>query len=107
MEANPPNLLNYIIIRVIKRNSSSYFLLSLIFLVQKKKDLLKSESLSLYINYCIQFYLKKLIIMPPYCEITGANTNETIVISFIRIFIEGPEVSLNGSPTVSPTTPAL
>ena len=25
--------------------------------------------------------------MPPYCAITGANTNETIVISFIRSFI--------------------
>ena len=39
--------------------------------------------------------------------ISGANTNETIVISLINIFIDGPDVSLNGSPTVSPTTPAL
>ena len=36
----------------------------------------------------------------------GANTNDTIVISLIRILIEGPDVSLNGSPTVSPTTDA-
>ena len=38
---------------------------------------------------------------------SGAITKETIDISLIRIFIDGPEVSLNGSPTVSPTTPAL
>ena len=31
----------------------------------------------------------------------------TILISFIKIFKLGPEVSLNGSPTVSPTTVAL
>ena len=36
----------------------------------------------------------------------GTNTNETIVISLIRMLIEGPDVSLNGSPTVSPTTAA-
>ena len=32
---------------------------------------------------------------------------ETTVISLIRMLIEGPDVSLNGSPTVSPTTAAL
>ena len=37
----------------------------------------------------------------------GANTNDTIVINLINIFIDGPEVSLYGSPTVSPTTAAL
>ena len=37
----------------------------------------------------------------------GAITRATIDISLIRIFIEGPEVSLNGSPTVSPVTDAL
>ena len=36
----------------------------------------------------------------------GAITKLTIAITFIRIFIDGPEVSLNGSPTVSPTTVA-
>ena len=30
-----------------------------------------------------------------------------MVITLIRMFIAGPEVSLNGSPTVSPTTAAL
>ena len=34
-------------------------------------------------------------------------TNETTDINLINIFNEGPEVSLNGSPTVSPTTDAL
>ena len=37
----------------------------------------------------------------------GATTSETIVISLINMFIAGPEVSLNGSPIVSPTTAAL
>ena len=37
----------------------------------------------------------------------GAMTNDTIDINLMRIFIEGPEVSLNGSPTVSPVTDAL
>jgi hypothetical protein len=36
----------------------------------------------------------------------GANTNDTMVINFINIFNEGPDVSLKGSPTVSPTTAA-
>ena len=36
----------------------------------------------------------------------GANTKETIAISLIRMFIDGPVVSLKGSPTVSPTTAA-
>ena len=32
---------------------------------------------------------------------------ETVEHSLIRMFRDGPEVSLNGSPTVSPTTAAL
>ena len=43
----------------------------------------------------------------PKVTVSPAITTETIVISLIRIFKEGPDVSLNGSPTVSPTTPAL
>lgn len=35
------------------------------------------------------------------------NTKEVIAESFINIFIEGPDVSLRGSPTVSPITAAL
>ena len=38
---------------------------------------------------------------------SGAITMETMAISFSRILSEGPAVSLNGSPTVSPTTAAL
>ena len=37
----------------------------------------------------------------------GAMTKDTIDISLIKIFIDGPDVSLNGSPTVSPVTDAL
>ena len=35
------------------------------------------------------------------------NTMETVETSLIRMFREGPEVSLKGSPTVSPMTAAL
>jgi|GEM_PF-4163875 len=38
---------------------------------------------------------------------SGAITKLTIAMTLIKIFIDGPEVSLNGSPTVSPTTTAL
>ena len=37
---------------------------------------------------------------------SGANTSDTTVISLIRMLMDGPDVSLNGSPTVSPTTAA-
>src|SRR5690554_1557264 len=37
----------------------------------------------------------------------GAMIKETMDINLINIFMEGPEVSLNGSPTVSPVTDAL
>ncbi len=37
----------------------------------------------------------------------GAMTSETMDISLMRMFIDGPDVSLNGSPTVSPVTEAL
>lgn len=45
-------------------------------------------------------FYRKAIVSP-------AMTILTIDISLIRIFSEGPEVSLNGSPTVSPTMVAL
>ena len=39
--------------------------------------------------------------------IIAANTIDTIDTNLIKILIDGPLVSLNGSPTVSPTTAAL
>ena len=36
----------------------------------------------------------------------GAITRDTIAMTLIKMFILGPEVSLKGSPTVSPTTVA-
>lgn len=36
-----------------------------------------------------------------------AKISDTIVITLMRMFMEGPAVSLKGSPTVSPTTAAL
>ena len=38
---------------------------------------------------------------------SAAKTMETIDSSLIRMLMDGPEVSLKGSPTVSPTTAAL
>ena len=38
---------------------------------------------------------------------TGANTRDTMAINFKRMFKDGPEVSLKGSPTTSPSTAAL
>lgn len=39
--------------------------------------------------------------------VSPAITIDTILISLISILSDGPEVSLKGSPTVSPTTAAL
>ena len=36
-----------------------------------------------------------------------ANIKEMIAINFTKMLSAGPEVSFNGSPTVSPTTAAL
>ncbi len=46
--------------------------------------------------FLLKFYTSKV-----------ARIKETTDINFIKMLIEGPEVSLNGSPTVSPTTAAL
>ena len=60
----------------------------------------------LHYAFCTLHYIKKpcpaLIIINK-----GANTRATTDISLIRMLIEGPAVSLKGSPTVSPTTDAL
>lgn len=37
----------------------------------------------------------------------GANTRDSTAISLMRMFSDGPEVSLRGSPMVSPMTAAL
>ena len=43
----------------------------------------------------------------PFDTKADAKISETIVITLMTMFIDGPEVSLNGSPMVSPTTAAL
>lgn len=53
--------------------------------------------------YGLQRYYRS----PPIERNSGANTSDTTVISLIRMLMDGPDVSLNGSPTVSPTTAAL
>ena len=40
------------------------------------------------------------------CYSSGAITKLTMAITLMRMFMLGPDVSLNGSPTVSPTTVA-
>ena len=65
---------------------------------RKKTDAPKGASVFI----CIKNYLIK-----EQFATTVANTMETIDSSLIRMLIAGPEVSLNGSPTVSPTTAAL
>jgi len=44
---------------------------------------------------------------PPWVAKKGANTRDSTAISLIRMFNDGPDVSLRGSPTVSPITAAL
>jgi len=43
---------------------------------------------------------------PPYLAMKEPKTREVIAESLTRMLMEGPEVSLSGSPTVSPTTAA-
>jgi len=43
----------------------------------------------------------------PVSQKNCAKTRERIAINLIKILREGPEVSLRGSPTVSPMTAAL
>mmetsp|Transcript_33142 Transcript_33142/g.55544 ORF Transcript_33142/g.55544 Transcript_33142/m.55544 type:complete len:285 (-) Transcript_33142:1557-2411(-) len=47
------------------------------------------------------------LVQSPLPRTKGAMVRDTIDISLIKMFNAGPEVSLNGSPTVSPTTHAL
>ena len=45
-----------------------------------------------------------LMISPPFSATKPPNTSDVMAESLMRMFMEGPEVSLRGSPTVSPTT---
>lgn len=45
--------------------------------------------------------------MPPWVAKKGANTSDSTAISLISMLRDGPDVSLSGSPTVSPITAAL
>src|SRR5680860_28346 len=59
------------------------------------------------ISILISFALPVVAIPVWVMAILGAMTSATTDINFKRMFNEGPEVSLKGSPTVSPTTAAL
>jgi hypothetical protein len=45
--------------------------------------------------------------MPPCAAKKGAKTSDSTAISLMRMLRDGPEVSLSGSPMVSPITAAL
>lgn len=47
------------------------------------------------------------MIKPPELATKVPKIREVMADNFMRILIDGPEVSFNGSPTVSPTTAAL
>ncbi|MNV68035.1 hypothetical protein D3C71_1608640 [compost metagenome] len=74
-----------------------FFTVSIVSLPSESTDLITR------ISFLISCFVS--VITPT--AIYGAITRETIDISLMRIFIDGPEVSLNGSPTVSPVTEAL
>ena len=59
------------------------------------------------INGRARLYPSQAGSQPPIQTNSGARTRATTDISLIKIFRLGPAVSLNGSPTVSPTTAAL
>ena len=55
--------------------------------------MIRKKRLNLIIHF---FYVNAII--------SGRNTRDTIDINLINMFNDGPEVSLHGSPTVSPIT---
>jgi len=65
-------------------------------LKNKEPSILRLKAL--FLSYVVFYY---------YAAINGAITSATTDINFNKMFSDGPEVSLNGSPTVSPTTVAL
>lgn len=73
----------------------NFYPLKKLFLPDRRKSLF-----SYFISCAIQSIKLNFTINP-------AKTMETIDKSLIKILTDGPEVSLNGSPTVSPTTAAL
>ena len=81
--------------------------LKTIYQARKKGDVPKRDTLEKGCPFSgrpqfLEFYLNNVFLI-----INEAKTIETMDISLIKIFKLGPEVSLNGSPTVSPTTVAL
>lgn len=98
-----------IIIFEINKHINDFLRKKIIAYLEKRKSPLqwyrdKSEILQgeyKYRRYFIQGSSYRKAIVSP------AITMLTIDISLMRIFSEGPEVSLNGSPTVSPTMVAL
>ena len=56
---------------------------------------------------CSGMVVTFLSVVQEVSAICGAMTRETMEASLMRMFMAGPEVSLKGSPTVSPVTDAL
>jgi hypothetical protein len=57
--------------------------------------------------FFVVMFQKILKSRPPCVAKKGANTSDSTAISLIRMLSDGPDVSLSGSPMVSPITAAL
>ena len=56
----------------------------------------------------LSFILQKILKRRPPCVAKkGANTSDSTAMSLMRMLSDGPDVSLRGSPMVSPITAAL
>lgn len=71
-----------------------------------RSSVMNEEPDAIGVNYSVVMWSQPWITGANFIT-TGVNTTLTIVISLMRMFNEGPLVSLHGSPTVSPMTPAL
>jgi phosphatidylserine/phosphatidylglycerophosphate/cardiolipin synthase-like enzyme len=65
---------------------------------------IETTSFDMYIDMVTKYELKDLPQWLPILAPTKTNNNETIDINLIKILSAGPDVSLKGSPTVSPIT---
>ena len=67
----------------------------------------REHACSLIISNGAQLHQRWLKTMPPCAAKKGAKTSASTAMSLTRMLSDGPEVSLSGSPMVSPITAAL
>lgn len=68
------------------------------------KSIIRIEGSSRRVFVLLQKILKR---RPPWTAKKGAKTSDSTAMSLMRMLRDGPDVSLRGSPTVSPITAAL